>query len=76
MIKLPILIVDKSGLHEYFDDIASAENSLEVIDVNNNEYCIYDASGKKLSTYIKKESMSFLFGLTTIEVDCVKIIEN
>ena len=42
-----------------FDSISRAEKYLESIDVNNNEYILYNGNGRRLIANVRSESRGF-----------------
>lgn len=76
LISFPISIVEKNGDIASYNSLREAEISVEAVDVLNNEYQVFDSSGKQLSFFIEKEIRSFLFGFIKTSIDVVKIRES
>ena len=59
------IIISESGAIDVFRSLHEAENYIEPIDVKNNEYVIYDASGRLLAANVveqKKKRSSIIAG--------------
>ncbi len=68
----PIIVVEQGGDIEIFQTIREAETYLEPIDVENNEYVIYDSEGRLLTAIVVTEHQC-LFGLPFIKIP-VKVV--
>ena len=64
--RLPLIICEQGDL-DLFESIESACNYLEPIDIRNDEYIGYDASGQLLKLEIKCIDKSFLGIKTKLE---------
>ncbi len=74
----PPIIVDESGSIDIFETVEDAENYLEVQDIENGIYIIYDRNGTILTQTVGEkefERQSFLFFRTKYRAQDV-IIKN
>jgi hypothetical protein len=69
----PPLIVDEHGDVELFRDAAALEGYLEAIDVQNNEYIVYDSDGRRVELTTAEVPTRALFGLLKGTADAVRI---
>jgi hypothetical protein len=69
----PPLIVYEHGDLEMFRDPTSLEQCLEPIDIENEEYVVYDSEGRLLQLGTHKVPVRMLFGLLRGTVEAVKI---
>ncbi len=63
----PIIVIEQGGNIEIFQTVREAEIYLEPIDVENNEYVIYDSEGRLLTATVVTEHQ-YLFGLPFIKI--------
>jgi len=63
----PIIVVEQGGNIEIFQTVREAEMYLEPLDVENNEYVIYDSEGRLLTALVVTEHQC-LFGLPFIKI--------
>jgi hypothetical protein len=63
----PIIVVEQGGDIEIFQTMREVEMYLEPLDVENNEYVIYDSEGRLLTAIVVTEHQC-LFGLPFIKI--------
>jgi len=71
----PPIIVDESGDISIFDSARSAERYLEPIDVRNEVYEVYDATGRRLKPEIRAETRLF-FGRFGFKTESVVLVSS
>ncbi len=69
----PPFIVYELGDLELFQDVASMERYLEPIDIENNEYTVYDSEGRLVQLTIESVPTTSLFGLVKGHNDSVRV---
>lgn len=69
----PPLIVDEHGDLELFRDAAALEGYLEAIDVENNEYIVYDSEGRLVELTTMVVPTRALFGLLKGTAEAVRV---
>ncbi len=67
------LIVDERGDLKVFRDATSMEGWMEAIDVQNNEFVVYDSEGRLLELTTARTATRALFGLLKGSAEVVRI---
>lgn len=70
----PIIVIEQGGDIEIFQTVRDAEMYLEPLDVENNEYVIYDSEGRLLTaTLVTEHQCLFRLPFIKIPVKFVRI---
>jgi hypothetical protein len=67
------LIVDEHGDLKLFRDVSSMEGWMEAIDVQNNEYVVYDSEGRLVELTTAEVPTQALFGLLKGSAEVVRM---
>lgn len=75
----PIIVADRDGNTTVYESAAAAERDVESVDVEADEYTVYDADGRVLEFAIEGEPEKprrLAFGLTSVAPLPVKLVER
>jgi hypothetical protein len=75
----PIIVTDRDGHTTVYGSAADAERDVESVDVEADEYTVYDADGRVLEFAIEGElekPRRLAFGLTSVAPLPVKLVER
>jgi len=68
MISPPVIINEADGSLGIFRSVEAAEQHLEPIDVENDEYTAYDSTGRRLKLCVRSRPRRILFGLCRVQI--------
>ena len=75
----PIIVADRDGNTTVYESAAAAERDVESVDVEADEYTVYDADGRVLEFAIEGElekPRRLPFGLSSVAPLPVKLVER
>lgn len=71
----PPIFVSENGDTQIFETVAEAEAYMEPVDVENGEYLVCDADGRRLKVEVEFREVELLFGLYKRRVRGARISE-